>query len=125
MFLCCLIQLPLPCFLLQSNKPDKNTGEDDASNAKNSTPNQDTNTKPQAPTTTPPDSNQGSEGAEPVPSSSPSVSQHQASYQLPYLSMMYGQLPNMTSTPRMPQGISMESDGSDLPEGKFPTLACL
>ena len=32
---------------------------------------------------------------------------------------MYTHLPNMTSHPRMPQAISIESDGSDLPEGEF------
>jgi len=29
----------------------------------------------------------------------------------------------MTSHPRLPQGISVESDGSDLPEGKVLRLA--
>jgi len=44
-------------------------------------------------------------------------------YQLPFLPVMYTQLPNMTSHPRLPQGISMESDGSDLPEGTSLYLA--
>ena len=107
-------------FCSQNNKPDKNTSEDDVTNAKTSTPTPDANTKPQTTTLTPSDSSQGSEGAEPAPSSSPSVSQHQTVYQLPLLSAMYTQLPNMTNLPRLPQGISVESDGSDLPEGTSP-----
>ncbi|KAJ7371188.1 hypothetical protein OS493_027298 [Desmophyllum pertusum] len=103
--------------IIPSNKPDKTTTEVEATNAKTPTPNHDTNTKPQStPTPTPSDSTQSSEGAEPAPSSSPTVSQHQTVYQLPFLHVMYTQLPNMTTHPRMPQGISMESDGSDLPE---------
>lgn len=104
-------------FCSQSNKPDKNTSEDDVTNAKTSTPTPDANTKPQTTTLTPSDSSQGSEGAEPAPSSSPSVSQHQTVFQQPLLPVMYTLLPNMTSHPRLPQGISVESDGSDLPDG--------
>ena len=119
----CLNYFLLSRFLSQTNKPDK-ADEDDATTTKNSTPIQDANTKPQAPATTSSDSNQGSEGAEPVPSTSPSVSQHQPVYQLPFLHVMYTQFPNMTNHPRMPQGISVESDGSDLPDGKFPAFPC-
>ena len=115
--------IPTALFCSQSNKPDKNTSEDDVTNAKNSTHTQETNTKSQTPTPTPSDSNQGSEGAEPAPSSSPSVSQHQTVYQLPFLPVMFTQLPNMTNHPRLPQGMSVESDGSDLPEGTLPLLA--
>lgn len=110
-------------FSSQTNSSDKNTSEDDAVTAKNSIANHDTTTKPQViPTHTPSDiSSQSNEVAQPAPSTSPTVSQqHQASlYQQPFLPVMYTQLPNMTSHPRMPQGISVESDGSDLPEGAF------
>jgi len=95
---------------------NKNTSEDKATTVKNPIPNHDTNTKAQAPSPTPLDANQSSEGAQPALSASPTVSQHQAVY-LPFLHVMYTQVPNMTNQPRMPQGISMESDGSDLPEG--------
>ena len=111
------LQTLIVLFCSQSNKSDKNTSEDDVTHAKNSSPTPDANTKPQTTTLTPSESSQGSEGSEPAPSSSPSVSQHQTVCQLPFLPVMYTQLPNMTSLPRQPQGISVESDGSDLPEG--------
>lgn len=112
--------IPTALLYLQSNKSDKVTSEDDVTNAKNSTPSPDANAKPQTATITPSD---GSEGAEPATFSSPSVSQHQAVYQQPFLPVLYTHLPNMTSHPRLPQGISVESDGSDLPEGKVLHLA--
>ena len=111
-------------FISQANKADKNTSEDEATNPQASIPTLDSNTQQQSPTPSPApapvDTNQSNEGADPVPSSSPSVAQqHQSYIQLPFLSIMFQQLPNMTSHPRMPQGISMESDGSDLPDGKL------
>lgn len=116
---------PFPSLFSQTKKADKDTSEDETTNAQTSTPTPDTNTPQQPPSPAPTDSNQSNEVAEPAPSSSPTVSQqHQSVYQLPFLPVMYTQLPNMTSHPRMPQGMSVESDGSDLPDGTF-IFTCL
>lgn len=96
--------------------PSKNTLEDETTTTQSSIPNNHASAKSQTPSSTPTDTNQSSEEAQPAPSSSPTVSQHQASYSLPILTYLFSHVPNMTSQPRMPQGISVESDGSDLPE---------
>lgn len=107
----------LPVSHVPANKADNNTSEDEASNAQAAIPTPDSNTQQPPPSPASEDTNQSNEGADPAPSSSPSVThQHQSYFQLPFLPVMYVHLPNMTSMPRMPQGISTESDASDLPD---------
>lgn len=106
--------------ILASNQ---DASEDETTIAKNPIPSNNTTTTTTTTTghDTEPDSleesNQSLEAPQAGPSSSPTVSQHQVSYQaLPYLQVMYFQSPNMTGQPRMPAGMSLESDGSDLPD---------
>lgn len=107
----------LPGAYVPVNKADKNASEDEASNAQATIPTPDSNTQQPSPSSAPVDTTQSNEGADPTPCSSPSVThQHQSYYQLPFLPIMYLQVPNMTSMPRMPQGMSTESDASDLPD---------
>ena len=104
----------------QNDKPNKNLSEDEVTTSIRSSFNREKNTKPVVPSPPASDTNQSAEGADSASSVYPTISQHQSvTYQLPPLPVMYTHLPNMTSHPRMPQGISIESDGSDLPEGEY------
>ncbi|XP_067040248.1 uncharacterized protein [Acropora muricata] len=96
--------------------PNKSASEDEASTTKNPIPSAQT-TKLLDSDSPPEETNQTTEGSQPAPSISPVVFQPQASYQaLPSLPVMFMQLPNMTNHPRLPSGMSCESDGSDLPD---------
>ena len=104
----------------QNDKPNKNSSEDEVTTSIRSSFNREKNTKPVVPSPPASDTNQSAEGADSASSVYPTISQHQSvTYQLPPLPVMYTHLPNMTSHPRMPPGISIESDGSDLPEGEY------
>lgn len=106
-----------PVSILTNDKPNKNSSEDEVTTSIRSSFSREKNTKPVVPSPPASDTNQSAEGADSASSVYPTISQHQSvTYQLPPLPVMYTPLPNMTSHPRMPQGISIESDGSDLPE---------